>query len=72
MPLSFKLEGDDRIVIDNQTGEPIPHVIRAQTSAITGSTYTVARRGLFGRVIEKAVSADIRFVRAYHEGAEGP
>ena len=63
MPQSFKHEGDDRQVIDNQTGEPIPGVIRAQTSALLGPSYTVARRGLFGRRIETTVRADIHIVK---------
>lgn len=63
MPTSFKHEGDDRIVIDNKTGQPIEGVIRAQTIALLGPTYTVRTRGLFGRMVEKTIRADIRIER---------
>lgn len=63
MPTSFKHEGDDCIVIDNQTGRVITEAVTAQTSAMTGPSYTVVRRGLFGRRITKSISADIRIER---------
>ena len=64
MPVSFKHKGDDRWVIDNRTGETIPGVVRAQTSALLGPTYTIRKRGLFGWTVEKTVCADIRIARA--------
>lgn len=64
MPTSFKHEGDDRVVIDNRTGEVIDDAITAQTSAYTGPSYTAARRGLFGRRVIKTIHADIRIESA--------
>lgn len=64
MPTSFKHEGDDRVVINNRTGRVITEALTAQTSAIFGPSYTVVRRGLFGRRITKTIHADIRIQRA--------
>lgn len=72
MPTSFKHEGDDRVVIDNATGQPIEGVIRAQTSALLGPTYTIRKRGLFGRTVEKTIRADIRIARPARPVGEKP
>ncbi|PZT99852.1 MAG: hypothetical protein DI624_04050 [Brevundimonas sp.] len=64
MPTSFKLRGDERVVIDNRTGRVITDAVSAQTSAITGPSYTVERRGIFGRAVTKTVRADIRIESA--------
>lgn len=72
MPTSLKHEGDDRIVIDNRTGEVIADAITAQTSAMTGPSYTAPRRGLFGRQVIKTVHADIRIETAFKRSAARP
>ena len=65
MPTSFKHEGDDRVVIDNRTGEVIADAGTAQTSAYTGPSYTAPRRGLFGRKVTKTIRGDIRIESAF-------
>lgn len=67
MPYSSMGLNDRRQVIDNATGRPIPDVIEAQTSAITGPSYLQAvrrsdgsiARHLFGGVKTRLVRADI-------------
>lgn len=72
MPTSFKHEGDDRVVIDNRTGEVIADAITAQTSAYTGPSYTAPRRGLFGRRVIKTIQADIRIATAFERSGARP
>lgn len=72
MPTSFKHEGDDRVVIDNRTGEVIADAITAQTSAYTGPSYTAPRRGLFGRRVIKTIRADIRIESAVEHARVKP
>lgn len=72
MPTSFKHEGDDRIVIDNRTGEVITDAITAQTSALLGPSYTASRRGLFGRKVIKTIHADICIKTASKRSAVVP
>lgn len=62
MPISVKHEGDDCVVLDAD-GRQIVGVIRAQTSALLGPSYTVRRRGLFGRAVEKTIRANITIRR---------
>ncbi len=67
MPRSFKHLNDGRDVIDNASGQVVPDVIEAQTSAISGQTYVQAvrrpdgslRYGLLGGLKTRTVRADI-------------
>ena len=63
MPIGFKQEGDDRVVIDGRSGRVIEDALTAQTGSMYGPSYTVARRGLFGRRVIKTIRADIHIER---------